>query len=103
MRSPARLIRELVKLQPLKFPLVALGSVSILLTMPSQAALTPYLLKDLNTNTQTGLPTGGPWPVINGVAYFSAMDEHGAELWRSDGSAEGTWLVKDIVPGAESS
>jgi len=59
----------------------------ILLATGSQAGLRPYLLRDLNTNTQTGLSTGGPWPVINGVAYFSALDEHGAELWRSDGSA----------------
>ena len=38
--------------------------------------------------------------VIDGVTYFLA-DTHdiGVELWRSDGTAAGTWLVKDINPG----
>ncbi len=35
-----------------------------------------------------------------GVVYFQALDQrHGKELWRSDGTPEGTWLVKDIRPG----
>jgi ELWxxDGT repeat protein len=34
--------------------------------------------------------------VMNGVMYFGGSDEAGRELWRSDGTHEGTWLVKDI-------
>ena len=36
--------------------------------------------------------------------YFQANDGiHGTELWRSDGSPSGTYLLKDIKPGPESS
>jgi ELWxxDGT repeat protein len=39
-----------------------------------------------------------------GKLYFSAMDaEHGWELWVSDGTAAGTRLLADILPGPESS
>jgi ELWxxDGT repeat protein len=42
--------------------------------------------------------------VRNGILYFDAADDaHGAELWRSDGTAEGTVLLQDISPGASSS
>jgi ELWxxDGT repeat protein len=41
---------------------------------------------------------------VNGVVYFNAASgDRGQELWRTDGTASGTFLVKDIVPGAYSS
>ncbi len=41
---------------------------------------------------------------VNGTFYFIADDRiHGQELWKSDGTAAGTVLVKDINPGSNSS
>lgn len=38
-------------------------------------------------------------PVVN----FQATDaDHGAELWKTDGTGAGTTLVKDIFPGEKS-
>jgi ELWxxDGT repeat protein len=43
------------------------------------------------------------YPVANNVAYFEADDGvHGRELVRCDGTAAGTWMVKDINPGTAS-
>lgn len=39
-----------------------------------------------------------------GILYIvQRTPEHGAELWKSDGTADGMSLVKDIVPGTNSS
>jgi ELWxxDGT repeat protein len=38
------------------------------------------------------------------VAVFAASDgAHGSELWRTDGTEEGTWMIQDLAPGADSS
>jgi ELWxxDGT repeat protein len=43
--------------------------------------------------------------VMDGILYFNADDfgDGGRELWRSDGTEAGTWRVKNIRPGPESS
>jgi ELWxxDGT repeat protein len=44
------------------------------------------------------------WVASQGVLYFIGWDvEHGSELWRSDGTPAGTYLVADVRPGAEAS
>ncbi len=41
---------------------------------------------------------------INGTLFFGVWDgTNGTELWKSDGTAAGTTLVKDIYPGANAS
>src|SRR5690606_16344846 len=41
--------------------------------------------------------------VFNGEMYFSATNELGTEVWKTDGTEAGTVMVKDIRPGPESS
>lgn len=39
------------------------------------------------------------FPNLNGVSYFASTDGvHGNELWRTDGTKNGTYMVKDINP-----
>ena len=43
-----------------------------------------------------------PWSLreLNGVIVFNANDgANGEEVWRSDGTAAGTYLIKDVTPG----
>ncbi|HVX51667.1 MAG TPA: ELWxxDGT repeat protein [Chitinophagaceae bacterium] len=81
------------------------------------------LLRDINVNTNSNpanyinnlylrfdndflisSPRNGAYAVLNGVAYFAADDGiHGTELWRSDNTAAGTYLVKDLTAGSTSS
>jgi ELWxxDGT repeat protein len=60
-----------------------------------------FLLKDI----ALGDTPSGPFSLTNhsGVLFFYANDTvrnigHGTELWKSDGTAEGTVMVKDITP-----
>jgi ELWxxDGT repeat protein len=42
----------------------------------------------------------GPTAAVGRTLYFAAGDPvHGVELWKSDGTADGTALVKDVNPG----
>jgi ELWxxDGT repeat protein len=68
--------------------------------------LTPQLVKDIdptnansNVNNLLGVATA-----VGDIFYFrfsdgSTGDGHGVELWRTDGTAAGTWMVKDIRTG----
>jgi len=54
------------------------------------------------TNTVTY--EDGGFEVLNNVLYFSGKTAAtGVELWRTDGTAAGTYMVRDINPGPESS
>jgi ELWxxDGT repeat protein len=70
------------------------------------------LVKDIYPGSYIG-PYGGYYVAssspsdltnVNGTLFFTANDgTHGVELWKSDGTAAGTVLVKDILSGAVSS
>jgi ELWxxDGT repeat protein len=61
------------------------------------------LVKDINTTSPYGFPAGSypsGFTKLNGSIYFSANDGiHGYELWKTDGTAAGTVLAVDVVPG----
>ena len=71
------------------------------LTELSTSAEPPYLVKDINTAPSVGLSSDATeFVAVGGVTFFTACDSTaGCELWKTDGTTDGTTLVKDIWPG----
>jgi ELWxxDGT repeat protein len=65
------------------------------------------MVKDLVAGTGSPFPAASPFaaraPLLHGIGdtlYFAANDGvHGTEPWKSDGTAEGTVLLRDVMPG----
>lgn len=75
---------------------VALQGSATVVSSPSQ------LVKDISAGTGSSMPY--LLTRVGHDVYFVANDGvHGYELWKSDGTTEGTVLVEDILPGAGSS
>ena len=83
---------------------VVLAAVTVAILAMSSAALAVtevHLIKDIKPN---GTSSPGSLARVGGSVFFAADDgAHGAELWKSDGTARGTVLVKDIWPGPDGS
>src|SRR5262249_13296537 len=55
------------------------------------------LLKPVNGWPAVSYMYRRPWADVNGTLFFMGQDAaHGQELWKSDGTAEGTRMVKAI-------
>ena len=64
----------------------------------------PAMVKDVRLDVRKAT-AGRPLELsnVNGTLFFIGWDEsHGYELWASDGTAAGTRMVRDILPGPES-
>jgi len=84
------------------------GSKGTELWMVTLSSGTVALVKDIDTRTDSyGTPySSNPYEftLFNDELYFRANDaDHGTELWKTDGTEDGTVLVKDIDPREYSS
>ena len=63
------------------------------------------VVKDVFPGSLSGVTsTAQSFAQINNTTFFAANDgAHGTELWKTDGTAAGTVMVKDIYPGANES
>lgn len=66
-----------------------------------------YLIKDINpgaSSSRCSISTFESITDLNGSLFFTANDgNHGCELWMSDGSEDGTFMVQDLKSGSSSS
>jgi ELWxxDGT repeat protein len=76
----------------------------LLAAVPRAAQAQPaFQVADIGTTVTDWLPQSSrvSSALLAGVTYIGLDDEiHGDELWRSDGTAAGTTLVKDLCPGS---
>jgi ELWxxDGT repeat protein len=59
------------------------------------------MVKDIRPGPAGSEPEFGSLVAMDGILYFVARSAgtYDSELWRSDGTDQGTWKVRDIVPG----
>ncbi len=87
-----------------RLPLAPLIATAFLAALPLPVQSQPaYMVADLSQQIHRD-HEGTPFPMevaeLAGVGYFFHDDGiHGSELWRSDGSALGTYLLRDLCPG----
>ena len=59
----------------------------------------PYMVKDIDTLIATGNGFAN-FTDLNSTVIMTGTDSlHGTELWRSDGTPQGTYILKDIISG----
>ncbi|HEX7832055.1 MAG TPA: ELWxxDGT repeat protein, partial [Thermoanaerobaculia bacterium] len=67
------------------------------------ATAQPYLVKDVNSRILGTDSSPDPYASIGNVTLFAASSPaQGRELWRTDGTPAGTYLVRDLSEGPKS-
>ena len=75
----------------------------LLLALPAWGQ-TPRLVEDINPDPESGDSNPAGFVALGDTAVFRAMETTtGNELWRSDGTAAGTWRLTDVFQGDPSS
>lgn len=60
----------------------------------------PRMVRDIAPGISSSIGFNDEWTSVDGTLYFVASDGvHGPELWKSDGTAAGTLMLRDIAPG----
>ncbi|MCE5231296.1 hypothetical protein LLG95_17095 [bacterium] len=87
------------------FKALTTGAMGLALILLPVGAAAPYLVKDINQNMNTAASSSpGNFLTIGSVTYFTADDGvAGNELYKTDGTEAGTFLVKDIIGGISGS
>src|SRR5512133_2755343 len=107
------IMEDTVQISPACFRLThlprLLGCTLLLLLLSIPASLwaisQPYLVKEINASGNAINPyLINPFAPLDNAIIFVANDGvNGVELWKSDGTPEGTVLLQDINPGSSSS
>src|SRR6187401_3462016 len=98
-----------MKISPSALRGIGLSACFQLLAPAVSRASGPQMLWDIAPGSASGIANPGgyvpPRPVSTGGTVFfeAALPAYGPELWRSDGTAAGTAMVKDINPGTSGS
>ncbi|MFO0082817.1 MAG: hypothetical protein ACK55O_09405, partial [Phycisphaerales bacterium] len=101
-----------MKRRSTRFTLGLALSAGTLMSLSSVMAQTPSLVRDINTTVGASGASSAPTQrsveqgqaVLGGFVYFIGTDNaSGGELFRTDGTAAGTTLVRDIFAGSGSS
>jgi uncharacterized repeat protein (TIGR01451 family) len=87
---------------------IAAVALVLALGLAPLAAQPAFQVKDIKTTVEPTSPFDESFTTdfveLDGAVYFPAQDGiHGTEIWRADGSAAGTHVVKDLCPGICSS
>ena len=89
----------------LQLLVAAIAALAVVASGTSPAAAAdgdPFMVKDIRTGDAASDPRD--LAAIGNLVYFNADDgSRGRELWRSNGTATGTWMVRDIAPGSSNS
>src|SRR5262249_23462401 len=81
----------------------AQGSSSFVVNTYARDVQPPTMVQDINSKADPNRPARY-LTNVNGPLFFTVFTVgSGYELWKSDGTAAGTVLVKDILPGIGSS